>query len=161
MTHATIDAVGPPVPGPCPPRRPRRPISRGIRLTAPGSLTIRTDSTELRYKVEELVVGGAFDGRGFRVTREDTGDVYDVFLSRNGQDDLCDCRGFSAHGHCKHRDGLKTLLRCGALDRRMSVAAPDRKPVGSCPECGGEVFQCHGEAECADCPVAFTVAVPF
>jgi hypothetical protein len=42
------------------------------------------------------------------------GEHYDVNLGggyRNG--DVCDCKGFTAHGHCKHQEGLRALEAAG------------------------------------------------
>lgn len=60
------------------------------------------------YEVEEFACTGDFDGRGFRLRKGV--DVYDVFLARNGQDHTCDCRGFCAHGHCKHVEAVKASV---------------------------------------------------
>ena len=105
------------------PRKPRRKPSRGVTLEG-DRLTLRVGTKAVTYACREVVCGSGWDGRGFRLTKPD-GDTHDVFLARNGQDDLCGCRGFEAHGHCKHRDGLKALLSLGRLDEQPEPAAND------------------------------------
>ena len=38
--------------------------------------------------------------------------------------DSCDCRGFVAHRHCKHRDALAELARRGPLAAAPAAPAP-------------------------------------
>jgi hypothetical protein len=38
--------------------------------------------------------------------------------------DSCDCRGFVAHRHCKHRDALAELARRGLLGAAPAAPAP-------------------------------------
>src|SRR5437868_3453348 len=38
--------------------------------------------------------------------------------------DSCDCRGFVAHRHCKHRDALAELARRGLLAAAPAAPAP-------------------------------------
>ena len=102
-------------------RKSRKAQPRSIRVLSPGRIVIRVGNNEDEYAVTEFQVGGAYDGRAFRCERFG-GDTYDVFLSRNGQDDTCDCRGFEAHSRCKHRDGLRALLTRGLLDNIPSLS---------------------------------------
>ena len=93
------------------------------------------------YHVEEVPCGGAFDGRGFILERTDEAiaadgpdadQTYEVFVSRNGQDDTCSCKGFVAHSRCKHRDALRSLIEAGEIpDPRDRPAEAD--PVGVAP----------------------------
>src|SRR5262245_9874965 len=50
--------------------------------------------------------------RGIELTKAD-GTVYHVNLS--GTDSTCDCKGFVAHGHCKHVESLLALQQRGKL----------------------------------------------
>jgi hypothetical protein len=38
--------------------------------------------------------------------------------------DSCDCRGFVAHRHCKHRDALAELVRRGLVGAAPAAPAP-------------------------------------
>jgi hypothetical protein len=99
-------------------RKPRTRQPRSIRMISPGRAIITVGKYEAEYTVTEFIVPAREDespGRGFRCEKFG-GEVYDIFLAQNGQDDTCDCRGFEAHGHCKHRGGLKALLQRGLLD---------------------------------------------
>jgi hypothetical protein len=98
------------------PARTRKPATRGVRLTAPGEVVIRVGTVETAYSVTEVPCGGAFDGRGFRCHKAGADEPYDVFLSRNGADDTCDCKGFSRWCRCKHVAALRVLLSGGKLD---------------------------------------------
>lgn len=66
------------------------------------------------YIVEEYTPDVLFDGRAFQLKKPD-GEVYSVFLARNGQDNLCCCRGFESKGHCKHIDSLRGLCDTGEI----------------------------------------------
>src|SRR5258708_4908991 len=71
------------------------------------------------YRVEEIPTG--IEGRAFLLHRpleavaEDGTERYGVLVARNDQDHLCECRGFEAHGRCKHLDALHWLLGAGHL----------------------------------------------
>lgn len=93
----------------------RKAVARTIRLLRPGRVSITVGKVEKEYEVREFPVGGAFDGRAFKVETFGS-ESYNVFLSRSGQDDTCDCAGFTYHSHCKHQAGLKALLSRGKLD---------------------------------------------
>jgi hypothetical protein len=105
---------------PRPSRQSRKPVTRTIRVLAPGQILIRVGKVEREYTVAEFPCG--IEGRGFRCERFGA-QAYDVLLAKNGQDDRCDCLGFEAHGNCKHRDGLKTLLERGLLDETPALHA--------------------------------------
>src|SRR5262245_44844946 len=63
--------------------------------------------TEELYDVAEFPTG--WEGRAFHLTKDRTGEEYDVFVARNGQDNLCSCIGFESRGVCKHHDALRSL----------------------------------------------------
>jgi hypothetical protein len=78
-----------------------------------GTLVIDVDRSRSVYVLSEFPTG--WDGRGFHFEKVTAGtdkdeDSYDVFVSRNGQDHLCGCRGFCRHGHCKHVSSVLALL---------------------------------------------------
>jgi hypothetical protein len=76
---------------------------------------------EVLYRLEPAP--GAAVGRAFKMTKRTfdpqtfanvDGESYDVNLGggyRNG--DVCDCKGFTAHGHCKHQESLRALEAAG------------------------------------------------
>lgn len=69
------------------------------------------------YYVNEIPVGNGFDGRAFRLAKQesDAGDTYDCFVARNGQDNICDCPAHSYKGYCKHISALQHLIAKGVL----------------------------------------------
>jgi hypothetical protein len=100
----------------------RSPVARTIRKTAPGQVTIKAGNLEDCYTLVEIPCGGAFDGRGFVCEKFGAAEPYHVFLSRNGQNDTCDCPGGTYRGKCKHVAGLRALLSRGRLDDTPAVA---------------------------------------
>ena len=134
-----------------PARKPHPRPTRCLYLPSQGHVTIRVGREETTYRISEFPVGGAYDGRAFAFTKPD-GERYDVFLCRHGQNDSCDCRGFVAHGHCKHRDAARTLLQLGLLG---DAPAPTGDPANHfpCRRCGSELVDCCGVAWCPRCPV--------
>lgn len=78
----------------------------------PPVLTIRKGTDVGDYSVSEFPT--RWDGRAFRLAKGET--VYNVFLARNSQDNLCDCIGFESRGCCKHVDSLRHLLLQGLVD---------------------------------------------
>lgn len=88
------------------------------------------------YDVEEIIAGAGMDGRAFLLHRTpeaiakdaergdaDAPERYGVFVARNDQDHICECRGFQAHGRCKHLDAVRGLIADGHLDA-IGAAAP-------------------------------------
>ncbi len=93
-----------------------------------GLVTIHAGRVPCEYLVVELPT--CWDGRAVRLAKVEgspgsdaTAESYDVFVSRNGQDHRCCCRGHERHGHCKHVDTLRALLENGWLDAEL--ANPD------------------------------------
>lgn len=78
------------------------------------NLTIQQKKEVDSYTVEEYIPDAPFDGRAFQLKKQD-GEVYSVFLARNGQDNLCCCRGFESTSRCKHIDSLSGLCEGGAI----------------------------------------------
>ena len=78
-----------------------------------GVLALTDSRTHARYAVEEFPADA---GRGF-VLRKAAGAGFYACNVRgaDGTADLCECRGFEAHGHCKHLDTLRDLIANGRL----------------------------------------------
>jgi hypothetical protein len=87
-----------------------------------GLLVIYCGNQENRYSVREF--GCDWDGRAFRLLKCGRTEHYSVFLGREGHAHLCDCKGFTAHDHCKHLDALLVLRDQGWLD--ISPVNPDQ-----------------------------------
>lgn len=45
----------------------------------------------------------------------ETAEVYHVLLADRPEDCSCDCRGHERWSHCKHREGIETLVKVGKL----------------------------------------------
>lgn len=81
-----------------------------------GTLTISGTRSFAVYDVEEFP---ADHGRGFRLMKtfggtDSTEQQYFVFAGSDGVGH-CDCRGFSAHGRCKHTAALHLLITAGRI----------------------------------------------
>lgn len=96
--------------------------------------TLELFSDIASYHVEEILSG--MDGHAFLLHRSpvaiqmdalegiDADTYYGVFISRNGQDDTCECKGCQAQGLCKHIAVMRQLVEGGHL----SGLAPDPDP---------------------------------
>lgn len=91
----------------------KRPPETSIEYDAP-ILAIRKGKAEDLYTVRELPVGAGFDGRGFALLKDRTGEHHNTFLADTGQDS-CDCPGGTYTGRCKHLDALRHLIDSGRL----------------------------------------------
>lgn len=76
-------------------------------------LVIRKGRIEELYDVAEFPTG--WQGRAFTLIKNNGVESCNVFVAQNGQDHLCDCRSFEAHGRCKHHDAIQHLLTTGQL----------------------------------------------
>lgn len=87
------------------------------------------------YQIEEIPTG--IDGRAFLLHRDpgaiandgpEADDRYGVLVHRNGQDHLCECKGFASHGRYKHVDAIRGLIEDGFLEHPMAGAPPREWP---------------------------------
>lgn len=83
-----------------------------------GTLTITGTRCHCSYRVEEFPTGHA--GRGYMLFKLNAGsdkteERYAVLTTAHGLGVLCECRGFAAHGKCKHLSAVETLIRNGQL----------------------------------------------
>jgi hypothetical protein len=92
--------------------------ARSIRLVrAPGAdgvgvVCLRAGDEDTFYTVRELPC--EIGGRGFAVHKTGLGALYHVRIG-GPEDCSCECKGFLAHGHCRHVLGLLALAREGKL----------------------------------------------
>jgi hypothetical protein len=111
------------------------------------------------YRCEEIPAAG---GRAFLLWRSEQIIAHDVARAKPGdpevpvrygcflaneQDCQCECRGFEAHGRCKHIDALKALLAGGHIE------SPHERPSYT-------VLQIQESARKPD-PVANMTEAPF
>lgn len=142
--------------------KPRRPLiprpkpPRSIRILeqpspdtdhwAAVSITVgKVTNTYLLHCIPSDFGNGAI---GFEVEKLDadfaTVETYHVHLSNCPAECSCDCKGHLQHGHCKHREGLETLLKASKL--------PAYRSAGDMARNDPEAFAQH-EADVAE---AFT-----
>lgn len=110
-------------------RKPRAKPARSIRILEQPSedtcgwcavaLTVgKQTDTYLLHTVPCEFGNGAI---GFEVEKLDANfnpaETYHVLL--NGEESTCDCRGFERWSHCKHKDGLETLVKLGKLSGKQ------------------------------------------
>jgi hypothetical protein len=74
------------------------------------SVTVRKVTLFYAYREIPCEIGG----RGFVLLRLDRDEVYHVRIGET-EDCSCECRGFLAHSHCKHIEGLLELESEGLL----------------------------------------------
>jgi hypothetical protein len=97
-------------------RKPRPKPQRFIRLCvkpcdgAPGVVRISVGGKSQDYFLCPLA---ADFGAAYLLEKIGGEEAYHVNL--NGEQSSCECKGFLAHGHCKHRDGLAALAAAGRL----------------------------------------------
>jgi hypothetical protein len=96
--------------------------ARTIRVMVPPSgggaavVRIAVGRQEADYLVE--TIPSEIGGRAFRLSKvgpDADGEVYHVLLTGDPRQDACGCKGYAAHSHCKHRDGLAALVAAGRL----------------------------------------------
>jgi hypothetical protein len=104
----------------------KRPPRTEVEYDVPV-LAIRKGHSEDLYDVAEFPTG--WDGRAFQLVKDSDRSVYDVFVSRNGQDDRCDCTGHLQHGRCKHVDSLQALIEAGLLVHPCDEAPAEPWPT--------------------------------
>jgi hypothetical protein len=87
-------------------------------LPVAGELQIQGKRTCCRYAVVEFPTPWA--GRAFRLVKaageagsDPSESAYDVFCGRNGHDRLCQCKGFTRWGHCRHTAAAEALVANG------------------------------------------------
>jgi len=89
-------------------------------LPAAGTLVIDQKRASVTYLVTEYPSG--WDGRAFHFEKpageagtDAENESYDVFVGRNPADRLCQCKGFTRWGNCKHVDAARALISNGWL----------------------------------------------
>lgn len=94
----------------------RKPVARTMRLMywsareRNGVLVVTEGKKVDSYVLREIEPGYA--ERAFEF-KKDGGDTHHVALERQGH--TCDCRGFVAHGHCRHASAALKLLEMGKV----------------------------------------------
>jgi hypothetical protein len=92
--------------------------ARSIRIVRPldgrgvGVFSVSARGETAHYVLREIPC--EIGGRGFEVHKLGLGTLYHVRVGRP-VDCSCECRGFLAHGHCRHILGLLALIREGKL----------------------------------------------
>jgi hypothetical protein len=83
-------------------------------------ITFQIDGTD--YKVLPLPCDPSIGSKAVRFAKQaGDGEVYDLHLDTFGWQ--CQCRGFVAHGHCKH---VSTVQKAGLI---FGAAMPAPEPV--------------------------------
>jgi hypothetical protein len=113
-----------------PARKPHQPRERTARLLDIGGRLVLTitewfvrTARATSYHLRPLATDF---GTAFELTKFSSagGEVYHVHPDHQ-LGDSCDCKGFVAHRHCKHRNCIAELVRRGLL----KPAAPAPKPA--------------------------------
>jgi hypothetical protein len=89
------------------------------------------------YLVHFIPSDFGFGAVGFEVEKLDADlamvERYHVHLSDRPAECHCDCMGCTQHGHCKHKDGLETLVKLGKFPRLYTARDARRDPQGQEP----------------------------
>ena len=102
------------------------------------------------YFVAEIAVGNGFDGRGFRLVKQELDadgepivplepEIYDTFVCRHNANNICDCKGFGRHGHCKHNDAMRFVITRGLMDVAADTLPDVPLPMEGDPFAGIEL----------------------
>ena len=111
------------VPTPRPRVKPTRTVQLVSRPDPVGLLAITVGKERTAYLLERIPAdfGAAFSLTKLELVEAEPGvhelrraDPYHVHFDRT-LGDSCDCKGFVAHRHCKHRDALAELIGQGLL----------------------------------------------
>lgn len=78
----------------------------------------------------------------------ETAETYHVHLGSGPATCSCDCMGHEQHGHCKHREGIETLVKLG----KLPVEAPRFRSAGDVARNDPDAFAQHE----ADLALVFT-----
>jgi hypothetical protein len=99
--------------------RTRLAVQRSVCVTSPiqadgsGAIRITVGQVVEEYQVQTYLAYS--DALGVSLTKND-GDVYNVCLgSHDETNNICTCKGYARHSHCKHFDALSTLNNLGRL----------------------------------------------
>jgi hypothetical protein len=107
-------------------RKPVKPARTVVLLSRPdpiGLLAILTGTDRTDYLLERVPAdfGAAYSLTKLELVQVEPGvheqrqaEPYHVHFDRT-LGDSCDCKGFVAHRHCKHRDALAELIGQGLL----------------------------------------------
>jgi hypothetical protein len=122
------------------------------RFFVAGRLTVTQGANTkdiATYRVVEFPT--SIPGRAFRLVKVAGGsdreaDHYDVLIDPHGHD-ICECRGFLRHGHCKHVDSIRALLAVGAFEP-------------ACPTCANHGFVPTANLDAAPCPTCQQAPAP-
>ena len=66
-----------------------------------------------------------FEGRSFRLKNLTDRSGWSCQIARNGQDHICECRGFKTTERCQHVKSLIALLDSGILDSQYDPDRPE------------------------------------
>lgn len=94
-------------------------------LDRDGTATVHTPGERSeRYAVTRFPCD--LSGRAYRVVKCVLGgDAYDVLIADRPADDICDCRGHTRYGYCKHVDALRALIADGRLPDEQAHPGDD------------------------------------
>jgi hypothetical protein len=94
---------------PAKPARPRKPWAKRQRVF---NITFTIDGTA--YKVYPLAIDPAVGVKAWRFSKHGgDGEVYDLHADAFGVQ--CQCKGFLAHGHCKHMETVRAAAKVFGL----------------------------------------------
>jgi hypothetical protein len=155
-----------------PARKPKDRLARLMTVGGARVLALTQDKETVFYSLTDLDHG--FGEAAFRLTKaigapgEEA--EYDVMI--DGARSTCECKGFLAHRHCKHLEGIEALIKSGKLPvcRKQPVIAnaeeagmanallgrerhQQEKPADRCTLCGGSPVVEDGL--CRDCLYPF------
>lgn len=120
--------------------RQRKPVARSMGFVLDpfdgGLVRLTVGKVSTLYATCAFAVSPSMGRAGFQFAKIDADhmaiETYDLLVDHAGKVSSCDCKGFVAHQHCKHRDALAKLLELRPQPQPAPTPKPTPSPAKKC-----------------------------